>query len=208
MKRRMITLPVLALAAAFAYPSVAAATVVGHWKMDEPTGTTVTDSSGLGNNGASANVTLGLLGFAYDPIFNPTDLAYGFDGSSSQITVPASSSLEAGAKDITLSLRFKSSFHAGNGDFDWDMIKKGGYKIEVYLQKKKEQARCAFTGSLTKIDFQDGPTVTDGQWHTVVCTKTSTGITLTVDSITYPTRLGNVGTVKKGGNLMIGWDQT
>ena len=152
-----------------------------------------------------------LDGFTFvpgDPPTNPLDRAYGFDGSTSRITVPASTSLVPGTRDITLSLYFKSSFHAGNGDFDWDMVKKGGYKIEIYLQKKKEQARCAFTGSKGKIDFQDGPTVTDGQWHHIVCKKTSAGITLTVDGITYPMRTGDVGSVKAGNELTIGWDQT
>jgi hypothetical protein len=209
MKRAVPVLVGLVLAAAF--PATAAATTVGHWTFDETSGNTVTDSSGFGNNGTATNVTFNLDGFTFvpgTPPLNPLDRAYGFDGSTSRITVPGSTSLVPGAQDITLSLYFKSSFHAGNGDFDWDMVKKGGYKIEIYLQKKKEQARCAFTGSKGKIDFQDGPTVTDGQWHHIVCKKTSAGITLSVDGITYPMRPGDVGTVKKGGDLTIGWDQT
>jgi hypothetical protein len=199
-------LTAVALAAALATPAAAAATTVGHWTFDETSGNTVTDSSGFGNNGTSQNVTLNLDG--RNAQSNPLDRAYGFDGTSSRITVPASDSLVPGTRDITLSLYFHSTFHAGNGDFDWDMVKKGGYKIEIYLQKKKEQARCAFTGSAGKIAFQDGPTLTDGLWHHVVCKKTSAGVTLTVDGITYPMRPGNVGTVKKGGDLTVGWDQT
>jgi len=204
MKRALPVLVGLVLAAAF--PATAAATTVAHWKFDETSGNTVVDSSGFGNNGAATNVTFNLDGFTSD--VNLFDRAYGFDGVSSRITVPDSPSLVPGAQDITLSLYFKSSFHAGNGDFDWDMVKKGGYKIEIYKQKKKEQARCAFTGSSGKIDFQDGPTVTDGLWHHIVCKKTSAGVTLTVDGITYPMRPGNVGTVKAGKELTIGWDET
>jgi Concanavalin A-like lectin/glucanases superfamily len=206
MRRAAPVLVGLILAAAF--PAAASATTVAHWTFDETSGNTVTDSSGLKNNGTSKNVTLGLDGFGYVPVTNTGDHAYGFDGTSSQITVPASDSLIPGNKDITLSLYFHSTFHAGNGDFDWDMVKKGGYKIEIYKQKKKEQARCAFTGSAGKIDFQDGPQLTDGLWHHVVCKKTSAGVTLTVDGVTYPMRAGNVGTVKKGKELTIGWDQT
>jgi hypothetical protein len=206
MRRAMPMLTAVALAAALATPAAASATTVGHWTFDETSGNTVTDSSGFGNNGTSQNVTQNLDGFNAQT--NPLDRAYGFDGTSSRITVPASDSLVPGTRDITLSLYFQSTFHAGNGDFDWDMVKKGGYKIEIYKQKKKEQARCAFTGSAGKIDFQDGPTLTDGLWHHVVCEKTSAGVTLTVDGISYPMRPGNVGTVKKGNELMIGWDQT
>jgi hypothetical protein len=199
-------LTAVALAAALATPAAASATTVGHWTLDERSGNTVTDSSGLGNNGTSQNVTQNLDGFNAET--NLLDRAYGFDGTSSRITVPASDSLVPGTRDITLSLYFRSTFHAGNGDFDWDMVKKGGYKIEIYKQKQMEQARCAFTGSASKIDFQDGPTLTDGLWHHVVCKKTSAGVTLTVDGISYPMRPGNVGTVKKGNDLTIGWDQT
>jgi hypothetical protein len=206
MRRAMPVLTAVALAAALAMPAAASATTVGHWTFDETSGNTVTDSSGFGNNGTSQNVTQNLDGFTAQT--NPLDRAYGFDGTSSRISVPASNSLIPGSQNITLSLYFHSTFHAGNGDFDWDMVKKGGYKIEIYLQKKKEQARCAFTGSAGKIDFQDGPTLTDGLWHHVVCKKTSAGVTLTVDGITYPMRPGNVGTVKKGDDLTIGWDQT
>jgi len=202
----MPMLTVVAMAAALATPAAASAATVAHWTFDDTSGNTVLDSSGFGNNGTSQNVTQGLDGFNAQT--NPLDRAYGFNGTSSRITVPASNSLIPGTQDITLSLYFRSSFHAGNGDFDWDMVKKGGYKIEIYLQKKKEQARCAFTGSAGKIDFEDGPTLTDGLWHHVICKKTSAGVTLTVDGITYPMRPGNVGTVKKGNELTIGWDQT
>jgi hypothetical protein len=204
MKRAVPILVGLALAAAF--PATAAATTVAHWKFDEASGNTVVDSSGFANNGTATNVTFNLDGFTAQT--DSGDRAYGFDGVSSRIAVPASPSLVPGAQDITLSLYFRSSFHAGNGDFDWDMVKKGGYKIEIYKQKKKEQARCAFTGSKSKIDFQDGPQLTDGLWHHVVCKKTSAGVTLTVDGITYPMRAGNVGTVKAGKELTIGWDET
>ena len=204
MKRAMPMLTAMALAAALATPAAASATTVGHWTFDETSGNTAVDSSGFGNNGTSQNLTQNLDGFTGAT----GDRAYGFDGASSRITVPASNSLVPGTQNITLSLYFRSSFHAGNGDFDWDMVKKGGYKIEIYKQKKKEQARCAFTGSSGKIDFQDGPTLTDGLWHHVVCKKTSAGVTLTVDGIPYPMRAGNVGTVKKGQELTIGWDET
>jgi hypothetical protein len=48
-------------------------------------------------------------------------------------------------------------------------------------------------------------TVTDAQCHHVVCPKTSAGVTLTVDDVSFPTRTGNLGTVKKGQGLTIGW---
>jgi hypothetical protein len=199
MRRALAVAVGLVLAAA--YPAAASAATVGHWALDETSGNTVVDSSGFHNDGTSQNMTLDQDGFTADP----GDRAYLYNGTSSRITVPASNSLLAGTKDVTISFYFKSSFHAGHGDFDWDMVKKGGYKVEIYLQKKKEQARCVFNGTGGKIAFQDGPTLTNGQWHHVVCAKTPAGVTLTVDGTSFPTRTGNVGSLNKGKELTIGW---
>ena len=203
MRRALPVLTALLLAAMF--PGAAAAATVGHWALDETSGNTVVDSSGFGNNGTSQNMTLD-----QDGVNGGNDRAYLYNGTSSRITVPASNSLVPGTKDVTISFYFHSTAHAGSGSFDWDMVKKGGYKVEIYNQKKKEQARCVFIGSAGKIAFQDGPVLTDGQWHHVVCTKTSAGgnlsaVTLTVDGVSFPTHTGVLGTLKKGQELTIGW---
>jgi Concanavalin A-like lectin/glucanases superfamily len=199
MRRAAPVLIGLFLAAAF--PAAAAAATVGHWKLDETSGNTVIDSSGSGNNGTSQNMNLGLDGFTG----NTGDRAYGYNGTSSRITVPGSDSLVAGTKDVTISFYFHSTAHAGNGSQDWDMVKKGGYKVEIYKQKKKEQARCVFIGTNGKIAFQDGPVLTNGQWHHVVCARTGNTATLTVDGVSFPPRTGSLGTLKKGQELTIGW---
>ena len=89
MRRAVPVLIALVLAAAF--PAAAAATTVAHWNFDETAGNTVIDSSGFGNNGTSTNVTVNVDGV--NAATNLADRAYSFDGASSRITVPASTSL-------------------------------------------------------------------------------------------------------------------
>ena len=178
--------------ALFASPAVASAGVVGDWELNETGGTRVVDSSGQGNDGTSQNISFAVSG------------AYTFNGSTSKVTVPAAASLVPGSRDVALFLRFRSSFAAGSGNSDWDMVKKGGYKIEIYRRNGKDQARCSFTSSSGKIAFQDGPDLTDGNWHTVSCTKTSNTVTLRVDGVAYQ-RSGSLGIIRPGKQLWIGW---
>ena len=187
---RLVPFFVVAL---FASPALAQAAVVADWELNETGGTLVADSSGHGNNGTSQNISFAEPG------------AYTFNGTSSKITVPSSTSLNAGMSNVTLSLRFKSTFTAGKGSFDWDMIKRGGYKIEIYRKQQGDQARCAFTDTNgRKIAFQDGPSLTDGNWHTVSCTRVGGTVTLSVDGVNY-SRTGTLGSLKAGNKLWIGW---
>jgi len=52
-------------------------------------------------------------------------------------------------------------------------------------EKGKDQARCSFTSGSGKIAFQDGPSLTDGIWHTVVVQQASNPVTLKVDGVAY-----------------------
>jgi hypothetical protein len=188
---RVVPLLVLAL---FASPSVSSAAVVGTWELNESGGTRVVDSSGRHNGGTSRDISFRVAG------------AYTFNGSTSKVTMPAAPSLVPGSRDVALFSRFRSGVTAGGkGDFDWDMVKKGGYKIEIYRKNGKDQARCSFTApGGQKIAFQDGPSLTDGSWHTVSCTKNASGVTLRVDGVAYR-RSGALGTIRPGRQLWIGW---
>jgi hypothetical protein len=191
--KRICAVLASAMCAMAAWPAVASAAVVGDWELNETGGTVVHDSSGSGNDGVSQNISFSVPG------------AYTYNGSSSKVTVPAASSLVPGTRDIALALRFRSTFAAGSGNTDWDMVKKGGYKVEIYRRKGIDQARCSFTDTnSSKVAFQAGPNLTDGAWHTVSCTKTSSRVTLRVDGVAY-TKNGTLGTVRAGKALWIGW---
>jgi hypothetical protein len=178
-----------------------AGTTVAQWNMDELSGTTMVDSSGMGNDGTTSNVTFGAPGFTGAP----GDYAYSFDGSSSNVVVPPSAELNPGSSDISITARVKTTFRAGTGSFDFDIIRKGGgYKIELYLKGGLSQARCVFKGSLGKVGFQAGPDLIDGAWHTIVCSKTSTTVSITVDGTTYA-RSGAVGSISNRQPVAVGF---
>ena len=78
-------------------------------------------------------------------------LAYGFNGSSSYISVPSSPDLDPGNADVTITIHMKSTTcPTPSQDEDWDLIRKGvyatspgEYKMEYYPDG---QALCGFKG--------------------------------------------------------------
>jgi len=87
----------------------------------------------------------------------------------------------------------------------------GDYKIEVKNSNGNALARCVaktIRGDGTKVSaaIQGTTTLADGHQHVVTCTKTSTGITLEVDSLTPRTKTfsGGLGSVSNTSNLALG----
>lgn len=207
MLRRVLASAALAAATGLAFAAQASATVVAQWDMDEPAGsTTMTDSSGFGNNGVLTGVTTGVPGFS------GTDFAYDFsDPNASQAFIKKPVGLAPGANDITITTHVMTTAVPGTGANDFDLISKGGYKIELYPTKKiagSAQAKCKFNGKLsgaaTHNVLQAGPTnLNDGNWHTIICQKTADSVSLTVDGTTF-TQAGTVGTINPGGSLYLG----
>ena len=189
-----------ALTLAGAGPAYATGTIA-QWNMDELAGSTMNDTSGTGNNGTITNVTLGATGFTG----GVGDYAYAFDGTSSRAFVPASTSLNPGDADVTITLHINTTFRPGTGSFDFDLVRKGGgISVELYPKKALAQGKCKFSGTGGKLVLQAGPDLVDGAWHTIVCAKTSTGISLTVDGTTF-TKSGVVGSISNKSPVAVGW---
>jgi Concanavalin A-like lectin/glucanases superfamily len=178
--------------------SPAWATVVAQWQMDEAQGSsTMVDSSGFGNDGTLSNVTAGLPGSTG----NPGDFAYGFDGSTSHVSVTRKSSLVIGSNDVTITMLVNTTATPGTGAFDFDLIRDGGATVEIVPGGKGNHARCHFAGTVSTLTLSGGPNLTDGQWHSITCAKSSTGISLTVDTTTL-SKPGTVGSVKAGPKVI------
>ena len=119
-------LPLAVLAVTLPFPSAAAATTVrcpmGH---GHTFGTTMTDSSGNGNDGTMSNIVTSGAGYI-------------FDGGTSKVVVPDSpSSLNPGSADFSFSVQVQTSVVPAIGK-DYDLIRKGNvgtrggeYKIEM-----------------------------------------------------------------------------
>ncbi len=67
--------------------------LVGHWKLDETSGTTAADSSGAGNDGVYTNNPT--LGVSHTPFDDGVELAVGFDGTNDYVEVPYDATLDS-----------------------------------------------------------------------------------------------------------------
>jgi hypothetical protein len=170
-------------------PQVArASTVTGWWRMDESSGTVAADSSGHHDDGKLENIQL-------------DSGAYAFNGTNSRVLVPDDAILNPGAADITISVDVKfSSIHV----HDYDLVRKGQsgdfYKIEI---ASSGRARCQFHGSAHDDGLVFGPSLADGTWHTIVCTKTGSKISGKVDGHSA-TRSVSVGAITNHDPLSFG----
>jgi hypothetical protein len=182
---------VLALVSVAPTSPVQAATTAGLWHMDESSGSTAHDSSGHHNDGHLQNIQF-------------VSGAYGFNGHSSRVLVPDDPSLDPGGSNITISVKVKFTARPSHAVHDYDIVRKGGngafYKIEI---TNTGRARCQFHGSSGDQGIVFGPDLSNGQWHTIECTKTSSRIEGRVDGHTA-SHGAHIGSISNGTALSFG----
>jgi Concanavalin A-like lectin/glucanases superfamily len=166
----------LTTAALAASPALAASGPVGIWKLDEGSGTTVSDSSGNGNNGViSGNVS-------WVPGVSDSN-GLGFSGAG-EVKVNDNNALEP-ASAVTVSAWFRND--GSPGAFRYIVAKgangcvaasyglytgpNGG--LQFYVSKGR--------GSTFARSPDAGPTVWDSQWHLAVGTYDGSTIRLYID---------------------------
>ena len=174
--------------------SQAAGGTVFTWHMDETSGTTMIDSTG-GENGTMKDVTLDQSGVA--------GTAYGFNGSSSRVIVPTDDSLNPYDADVHISFYLRTSTVPAQPDYD--LFRKGeapGQEYKVEMQPNG-QVSCDFRGSASTYTVQDGPDLSDGQWHHIECNKTSSSVALVVDGTIY-SRARVIGSISNTYNVVVG----
>jgi hypothetical protein len=183
---------------AIVQPSSTGPTVVALWHMDETSGSTMYDSI-AGHNGALFHVKLGQPGFL--------NLAYGFNGSSSYVSVPSADSLNPGAATVTITIHLQTTGTPPAPPADWDVFRKGLYTTaggEFKMEfQQSGQASCGFEGSGGYSELIAGPKINDGQWHTVQCVKTASKIELIVDGLAY-SQAANLGAIANTAPVVIG----
>ena len=190
----------LAAVLGIALPAPASAlTVVAQWNMDNTFGTTMTDISGNANDGATTDVVTSGSGYI-------------FNGSSSKVVVPNSSTLNPGTNDFSFSAQVQTDQIPPIG-IDYDLIRKGlststggEYKLEIVNNRGLGKAKCVVTDSLGNIASERGKTnIADGLLHTLTCIKTATGLTLQVDALPPATQPATLtGSVSNTRPLTIG----
>lgn len=199
----MLALAVLVPASllASALPA-AASTIVLQYTGAPASTTTATDTSGNANNGTLHNVTA-------------TGSLYSF-GSKAYISVPASATLNPGTADFSyaVTMELPAGYVFGH---DLSLVRRGAaklggafYKMELVFNKNTGAVHlvCALrdqTGNTGYVSTA-ATTIGDGNWHTLMCTKTATSITLTKDGVTH-TKAANLGDLDSTQSLNIGAEQ-
>jgi Concanavalin A-like lectin/glucanases superfamily len=173
-------------------------TVVALWHMDETSGSTMFDSIAA-NNGTLFHVTTGQPGFL--------NLAYGFNGTSSYVSVPSAPALNPGGANVTMTIHLQTSGMPPAPPADWDVFRKGLYvtpggELKMEFQQSG-QASCGFEGSGGYSELIAGPKINNGLWHTVQCVKTASAIKVVVDGVSY-TESANLGSISNTSPVVIG----
>ncbi len=198
-RARMVVPAVLAaLVCAVGAEQASASSVVGLWHMDENSGSSMVDASGQGNDGSLSGVAF------VTPGFDGTGGAYAFDGVSSKVIVPDDPSLSPGDADVTITAHVNLTVAPSAAVVDYDLVRKKGqqrmYRMEIL---SSGAALCTFKGSTAGKSVRGGPNLADGSWHTIVCAKTATGISLSVDGTTI-SKTVTIGSISNTTALVLG----
>jgi hypothetical protein len=194
-----LALTILGLGAVTASAATVDAAV---WVMDETSGTTMTDSSGNANDGTTYNVTLtGDTGYVFDPV------------ARAKVVVPDAPTLDPGESALTYSVEMQSD-HVPPSGTDYDLMRKGigsttggEYKLEIVYAKGQGRAFCFVKDSFgTTASIKGTTNVTDGQVHTLTCTKSSSSLILQVDALNprVKTVSAGLGPISNTSALVIG----
>ena len=187
---------------ALSAPGVHAATFGAHWALDEAGSPTQAFDDVNGNTGAVRNVT-----------GDGTGYTFGGDSGVSGVSVPDSDSLSPGSADFSFTVELTTTLPAPGTDYD--VLRKGltstsggEYKIEVLNVKGVAKAMCLVKDAakhVARIQWSAKGGIADGRTHTITCSKTSTGVTLTLDGSSHSkVNPAGIGTVANSGSLFIG----
>ena len=200
-------LMVAGVMAAVPATSATGSELVASWQMNETEGLVMVDSSGNGLNGTiGPDVVLA-------EATPDAGLAYRFKGDwwvpndNRLIQIPDDARLDPGAGTFKVTLRVKT------GALDPNITQKGQARTTGGYWKfvvKKGWPRCHFrdaTGKTLATGFVNSinpdTKVSDGEWHTISCARTATGVEVSIDGITKAAR-GTLGSIDNHFPMTIG----
>jgi hypothetical protein len=181
------------------HAAYAAPATVGLWHFEDA-GSTAVDSSGNSNTGTLKNVTTRVSG--------ASGKAFGFSTTPSYVRIPSKSTLNPDNTNFKVTVKVKFTVKPPASVGDYTVIRKGlasnpggSWKIEI---AQDGRALCNYRRTeSSKVQIVNGPRLNDGKWHTLSCAKTSTKVTLTVDSASYSVTK-SVGTIANTDYILVG----
>lgn len=194
------------LAAGLVVAAPASAATLADWEMNEgPGAQTMVDSSGHVNGTIGSAVKTGVHvqgATAYQWAFtSPTAPP----AKPERIIQAKSTTLNPGSGTYSVTLRYLTTKHFGNIVQKGQAGAKGGY---FKLENPHGQLKCTFRGVSSSGSFLrkavESGVISNGSWHTVVCTRTPTGLSLSVDGKVVDTAKGSTGTISNPNPITIG----
>src|SRR5437588_10888855 len=174
--RKFWTSVVAAVTVAAVVAAPASAATLADWEMNEGPGATVmVDSSGHVNGSIGSAVETGVQvmgATAYRwPFTSPTAPP----AKPERIVQASSSTLNPGSGTFSVTIRYRTTKHFGNIVQKGQAGSTGGY---FKLENPSGQLNCVFRGVSSSGSFLrkavESGVISNGQWHTVVCTRTAT----------------------------------
>jgi hypothetical protein len=172
-----------------------------HWALNESgTPSTAADSSGNGNTGTNKNI-------------KGDGSGYVFNGVSSAVTVADSPSLDPGTNDFEFGVTVRTTLPKAGTDYD--LLRKGlastaggEYKMEILNVNGVAKAMCLVKDAKShvgRVQWAPSGGLNLAAQHTIVCRKTSTGVTLVLDGTSRTkTVSAGLGSVANDGPLFLG----
>ena len=176
----------------------------GHWPLNEVKGHTAKDTSGHHHDGTSYHVVRNGRG-------------YTFNGRNSRVIVPSGASLNPKAAPFSFRVKLRMTDPPSRGE-SYDVLRKGlvttnggDYKLEINNIGGRARARCVVRsvrkdGTRIRAIVEGTTSLADGKLHVVTCIKTSTRLTLKVDSLPAVRQRpqGGLGSVSNTSKLSLG----
>ena len=177
--------------AVYTLAAASTSTLVGYWKFDETSGTTATDSSGLGDNGALTGATR---------VSGITGNAVSLDGTTAYVLAPGASSLKP-VSTVSVAAWVKPTTAPASGG---EVVSMGdNYVLRVLSDGN---VMFFFYNGTTWITLQTtGVNVLDGNWHHLAGVKSASQMVVYVDGVSKASSAAS-GTIpySLGTNLYIG----
>jgi hypothetical protein len=121
------------------------------------------------------------------------------------VTIPDSPSVRPGDLDYTITIRYRTTHNFGNLIQKGQSATKGG---QFKIQLPKGRPSCYFKGSVGRVGIGWTTSIADGQWHTLVCSRTSDRVTLSVDGAAPRVKRGVSGALDNTSPVSIGGKYT
>lgn len=185
-----------------AAPSAVTATVA-YYPMNEAAGArTIVAQGGSGPNGYIGTEVVtgtsysGAKGYTFaklppnQPPAHPEHL----------VTIPDDPRLDPDSATFSIEIRYRTTNRFGN------LIQKGQSQTaggQIKIQLPKGEPQCNYKGADGGVSVRWHQALNDGQWHTLKCTRTSTGVELWADGVLRVSRKGATGTLNNSFPISI-----